>query len=259
MSSASSELDQPKGSFGRRGPAVSWGPLSAIVVTVLTFFGAQMLAAVIVAGFLGSDNPEWLEDISGQFYFVLLSDGLILLAIWAFLRRRRAGLDQLGFARRPIWRDVGLAVLGYLAYFGLLIAALSIAGGLTDINLDQKQELGFDKLLSSADKIMALVSLVLLPPIVEELVFRGFVFGGLRKKMNFWWATVITSLLFAGPHLLASSDGLLWVAGIDTLILSLVLCYLRETTGALWAPMIVHAVKNSVAFVFLLASAVMIY
>lgn len=259
MSNASSEIDQPKSGFRRRGAQVSWGPAAAIIVTVLTFLGAQLFAAVIVAGFLGNDNPDWLEDISGQFYFVLLSDGLILLALWAFLKRRRAAISQLGFARRPIWRDIGLAVLGYLAYFGLLIAAFSIVGNLTDIDLDQKQELGFDNLLSSSDKLMALISLVLLPPIVEEVVFRGFVYGGLRKKINFWWATIITSLLFAGPHLLASSEGLLWVAGIDTLILSFVLCYLRETTGALWAPMIVHAVKNSVAFVFLLVGAVMIY
>jgi membrane protease YdiL (CAAX protease family) len=259
MSNVSSDMEPPKRGFGRRGPEVSWGPLSAVIVTVLVFLGAQIAAAIILAGFLGGDNPEWLDDISGQFYFVLLSDSLILLALWAFLRRRRAGPRQLGLGRRPVWRDIGLAVLGYLAYFGLLIAALSIAGGLTDIDLDQKQELGFENLLSSSDKIMALLSLVILPPIVEEVVFRGFVFGGLRKKLNFWWATIFTSLLFAGPHLLASSEGLLWVAGIDTLVLSFVLCYLRETTGALWAPIIVHAIKNSVAFVFLLVGAVMIY
>jgi hypothetical protein len=100
---------------------------------------------------------------------------------------------------------------------------------------------------------MAFVSLVLLPPIVEEIVFRGFVFTGLRKKMKFTAATIITSLLFAGPHLLASSEGLLWVAGVDTLVLSFVLCYLRERTGALWAPMAVHGLKNALAFVLLLS------
>jgi len=125
---------------------------------------------------------------------------------------------------------------------------------LTQINLGQKQELGFDQLFTSGQKLLALVSLVVLPPIIEETVFRGFLFSGLRKKCNFIVAALVTSVLFASLHLLASSQGPLWIAGLDTFVLSLVLCYLREKTGALWAPMMLHALKNVIAFTILLSS-----
>jgi membrane protease YdiL (CAAX protease family) len=41
---------------------------------------------------------------------------------------------------------------------------------------------------------------------------------------------------------------LLWAAGVDTFVLSLVLVYLREKTGALYAGMLVHSLNNLIAF-----------
>jgi len=45
--------------------------------------------------------------------------------------------------------------------------------------------------------------------------------------------------------------GPLYIAALDTFILSLVLIYLREKTGSLWASITLHAVKNGVAFMAL--------
>lgn len=235
---------------------VHWGPTAAILYTFFLYFGGQFFAG-FVFGFLSAlmGSPTSLSEggIAGQFYFVLLSDAVIIVALWLFLRSRRNGFRQLGFGRAPAWRDIGLAFAGYITYFGILLVTLVALGLLTGINMEQQQELGFDNLFSTAEKIMALIALVLLPPVVEELVFRGFLFTGLRTKLRFVWAALITSLLFAGPHLLASSEGLLWVAGVDTFVLSLVLCYLRERTGALWACVVVHAFKNTVAYLILLS------
>lgn len=259
MSNVSSEPGQAK-AFPPRGKQVPWGPTSAILVSALALFGGQVLAAILVSFIAGALNSgqvsqTWLNSISGQFYFVLVSDLLILAIIWLFMRSWKADWKLVGLARKPIWKDIGYALLGYLVYFGLLILTFSLANSLTHINLDQKQELGFDNLLGTGEKLMALVSLVLLPPFVEEVAFRGLLFTGLRKKMKFAVAAVITSLLFASLHLLESSQGLLWVAGMDTFVLSLVLCYLREKTGSLWAPIALHAVKNTIAFFVLIASA----
>jgi membrane protease YdiL (CAAX protease family) len=119
------------------------------------------------------------------------------------------------------------------------------------VDLDQKQELGFDHLKGNIEYVMAFVSLVIIPPFVEEAIFRGFLYTGLRKKLPFIYAALATSLLFAVPHLLESSSGPLWIAGIDTFLMSLVLCHLREKTGALWAGMLIHFLKNGIAFIAL--------
>ena len=252
MSAASSEQSTK---FPAHGPAVAWGPMAALVVTVVALIGSQLLAGILLVSiYSGGGRQEWLGTTAGQFYFVLLSDALIVSVIWLFLRGRRAQLADLGWSRKPAWLDIGLALLGYLVYFGAFLVLSVVASQVTQINLEQKQELGFDFLGGGADRLMALVSLVILPPIVEETAFRGFLFTGLRKKLSFVWTALITSVIFASLHLLGASDGLLWVAGLDTFVLSLVLCFLREKTGALWAPMTLHALKNAIAFAILLSS-----
>jgi membrane protease YdiL (CAAX protease family) len=93
------------------------------------------------------------------------------------------------------------------------------------------------------------ISLVVLPTIVEEILVRGFLYGGLRNKLRPVGAGLIASLIFAAAHLqFGSGEPLLWVAAIDTFILSLFLIRLRETTGNLWSGMTVHFMKNGLAF-----------
>lgn len=234
-----------------------WGPGAGITVTALAFVLSQLIAGALFviglasAGWSSHRVDHWMNSVLGQFLMVLVSEGLALLILWLFLRRRKANWRLLGFQRTPQWRDVGYVIAGFVIYFALLLLAAGLAGSLLHINLDQKQELGFQNVIGSGEKLITFISLVLLPPLVEETLFRGFLFGGLRKKLPFVWATLATSLLFAVPHLLESSSGPLWIAGIDTLVLSIVLCYLREKTQALWAAIAVHMLKNGLAFLYL--------
>jgi membrane protease YdiL (CAAX protease family) len=69
--------------------------------------------------------------------------------------------------------------------------------------------------------------------------------------MPFIRAALLTSALFAVPHLLEGNGSLLWIGGMDTFVLSLALCYLREKTGSLWAPVALHMLKNGVAYLAL--------
>lgn len=234
-------------------------PATAVAGTVAAFLLGQILGGVAVwllASAAEALTPviildSWFESTPAQFFMVVLSGIFTLLILWFFVRRLRAGWRILGFGRKPKWIDLGFAFIGLPVYFVLLVLAGVIAGAFLGVDLQQEQEIGFTKVAGGADMFLAFVSLVVIPPIVEEVLFRGFMFTGLRSKLNFATSALAVSVLFALPHLFASSSGLLWVAAIDTFILSMVLCYLREKTGALFAPVVLHAMKNSAAFIFL--------
>ncbi|MGH9351096.1 MAG: lysostaphin resistance A-like protein, partial [Terriglobia bacterium] len=86
-------------------------------------------------------------------------------------------------------------------------------------------------------------------PLGEETLVRGYLYSGLRKYWRFWPALLFTSLLFGAAHLEFGAGGpLVWAAAIDTFLLSVVLCYLRERTGALYAGILVHMLNNLIAF-----------
>lgn len=256
-SSTNDGADVPEGEVLQKRHDVTWGPFAAIAMSILSFAVGFLLAGTIlyfVAGVLGNESAAtetWLGTVTGQFIYVLFAEGLIIACLAWFLHFRKTSLRALGYRRAPQLTDVGLAVMGFITYFVVLIIATSLAGNLLGVDIDQKQELGFDNVIGTPEKLMAFISLVVLPPLVEETLFRGFLYTGLRKKLPFWVTTLLVSVVFAALHLFASSEGLLWIAGIDTLLLSLALCYLREKTGNLWAPIIVHALKNGLAFLFL--------
>ena len=75
---------------------------------------------------------------------------------------------------------------------------------------------------------------------------------GLRTNLPVVPAAIITSILFGAAHLQFGSDKpLLWIAAMDTFALSMVLVWMRVKTQNLWAPITLHMLKNTVAFVLL--------
>jgi membrane protease YdiL (CAAX protease family) len=238
------------------GASVTWGPTAAIVGTITAYFVSQFVLAALITLFFKLANwssfeiTAWLDSTFGQFLIMLASAALSLLVLWVFLDKQRASWRALGLKRWPKANDALYILLGFAIYFGLFIIAGTVAR-LLGVDTAQEQEIGFESATTGGHLALVFVGLVVLPPIVEELLFRGFLFGGLRTKLTFIGATVLTSALFAAPHLLGSSTGLLWIAAIDTFVLSLVLCHVREKTGALWASIGIHAVKNGLAFIFL--------
>ena len=181
--------------------------------------------------------------------FVLeeLREGLVRQRL---LRRRGLKLNAIGLGRKPTWGDLKKALIGFLAFYALLIlATLAISALVPSFNTNQTQDVGFNSLNSTLDGIFAFASLVILPPLGEETLVRGYLYSGLRSRWKFVPAMLVTSLIFGLAHLqLGSGTAAVYAAGLDTFVLSLVLVYLRETTGALYAGMLVHSLNNVVAF-----------
>jgi membrane protease YdiL (CAAX protease family) len=238
---------------------LGYGPIAAVVVTVIVFFSSQVFVGLLVSLlplFLGWDTERlqsWLEaSVPAQFVAILAVEAITVWLIWRFLKARKVALKTIGLVR-PEVRDVVYALIGYSVYFASFIGISVLAKAfLPSLNLDQEQELGFSKETTGAALILVFASLVILPPIAEEIVTRGFLYTGLRKKLPVLVAAIGTSLLFATAHLQGGSGStLLWVAALDTFTLSMILVYLREKTGSLWSPIIVHMLKNGLAFMLL--------
>jgi membrane protease YdiL (CAAX protease family) len=237
-----------------------WGPWRAVVGTLLSFYLAQEFAALVLSAYIHSQHwsntqtDAWVQGVNAQFIYVVIIEALTIAIIYLFTRGypQKAARHALGLIR-PKWSDIIHMLLGFAAYYLLYFLVLTIANIFFPIDTNQKQEIGFDGASqSTVGLVLTFVSLVILPPIVEEIVFRGFLFRGLRRYWSPVIAALITSVLFALPHSMQSADGsTLWNAAIDTFALSMVLCYLREKTGALYAGIGVHALKNLVAFLAL--------
>lgn len=254
MSSVSSKT--PAVASAPAGDGVNWHPLLGVFFVLVVYFVAQFAGAIIVSIYpalkhwSSTVGDNWINNsINAQFVYVLLAEGVSVLLLWGFLHHYRRTFRVLGVLKPKIV-DGAYALIGLAIYFpSYIIVAEGLSNLIHGLNVNQTQQIGFTNAVGAGQLFLVFVSLVILPPIVEELLFRGFLFGSLRSKLSFVWAGLITSVLFAAPHLLeGGSGGLLWIAAIDTFILSLVLVWLREKTGRLYAGMGLHALKNAVAF-----------
>ncbi len=233
---------------------INWSGLETVGITVAIYLIAQFVGglliflAALLRGMSIDQASSWLDKNSvGQFFLVLAIEAVTVALLYGFLKRRQSNFQNLGL-KKPRWKDLAYVLLGFVIYFAAYILILAMVKQVVHINTDQPQQLGFDN-ASGGQLPLVFISLVILPPVVEELLVRGFLYSGLKKSLPIIWAAIVTSLIFAVAHLQAGSNApLLWSAAIDTFILSLVLIYLKEKTGSLAACIGLHMLKNSIAF-----------
>lgn len=237
-----------------------YGPIAAILVTLLAYFGSQIFAGIAIAVYAGirGYNEEQVANLVQdssvwQFWFVLAVEVFTLAILWWFMQLRNIKWSAIGLGRKPKFLDAGYGAITVVIYFVVLLIVMGlISVFIPSIDLEQQQQIGFEKAAGVTGLALVFISLVILPPIVEEIMIRGFLYSGLRNKLRVVLSALIASVLFAVAHLqLGSGQPPLWVAAIDTFILSIALIALRIRTGALWSGMLVHGLKNGVAFVYL--------
>jgi membrane protease YdiL (CAAX protease family) len=143
----------------------------------------------------------------------------------------REAIDRLGIRRFP-WKDIGWMAAAIIAY--LVFAAVYVA-----IFGEPEQE-------DIADGFGALPVQVLLivvaAPISEEVCFRGMLFGGLRERLNKWWAAALAGAVFGLLHALTG------ISAVPPLVVfGFILCLLYEETGSIVPGILLHMLNNSVA------------
>lgn len=196
---------------------------------------------------------HWIDgSVTAQFFYILLAEGLTVLVIFGLLRLFRWRREMIGL-KMPRWYHPLLGVAAVVPYFILYLVLLHVASAVfPDLNTNQQQQIGFDSVHGGLQLGLTFLSLVVLPPLAEEITMRGFLYTGFKKWLPRIVAALLVSALFGAAHLAeGGAAGPLWVGALDTFSLSLILVWLREATGNLWAGITLHALKNGIAFVSL--------
>jgi membrane protease YdiL (CAAX protease family) len=87
-----------------------------------------------------------------------------------------------------------------------------------------------------------------LAPMVEETMFRGFLYHWLRPRIGYFAAAALTGILFAAIH----PQGWTTIPALGAI--GFVLASIREWRNTLLAPMAAHALNNFVAVTFLVVA-----
>lgn len=192
----------------------------------------------------------------------ILQIALVILVPWGIsrlVRRRRAAQathesnpaqadsplmptrQRLGFGGWPKWSDLGLAPAALIICLIVAGVLLSLFANIPGFDASAEQNLGFDPYLMHWDLLAAFVALVIMPPIAEETIYRGWLYGMLRSRWGWLVSSLVVSLLFGFLHGQPN-------AMVVAFVLGFLACGLRELTGNVYASIFMHMLKNGLAF-----------
>jgi uncharacterized protein len=211
-----------------------------------------LIAALFIVAELAGDYA--LRAIGSNFHFdpglgfpLLLLEfacyGIVFIALaLLFARYRRPLFESLG------WTDHTFQPL-HLAVLGVLLWVVSI--GLESLLGVPNVETPFDKLLSDPLSRIAIALFgITLGPIVEELLFRGFLQPVLVDSFGVLPGILATSAVFGAMHLMQNAN--LWQSGVLITLVGFVLGVVRHVSGSTRASAITHIFYNVPSFVLLI-------
>lgn len=247
--------------IGLRWPAVSRGrvrvaffdPRDVWVAVCLMMFLLFSTGIFIADATLASPDPvasggaHDLLTVATGIVFLLLLCGLLLV----FLRVLR-GLDPaevFGLRVMSAGRAARLALAIIIPVYVLItiIAGAVVKLWLEDLwpDLDPQEAVqAFKDAGSPAVRALMIVAAVVVAPIVEETIFRGYVYGVLKRFTDGWFAALCSSLLFAIVHAHVGS-------AVPLFLLALSFCAAYEFSGSLLVPMWMHAFFNATSMILI--------
>lgn len=217
----------------------SWRILA--VASVLTAGRRRRFALAVTAVLMllaGTRLVTWFGPVgTGLVAGPVIAALLILLA-------RVAGLswDDLGLGRRAARRGARWAAIAALVVAAVLLAGVAVPW-IRSAFLDARYQMDVGSALVTALLVVPLSTILL-----EEIAFRGVLFGLFHQRQRTAWAFGVSSTLFGLWHILPylPAGRFLTAAAIvgTTALLGLLLCELRRRSGSLLAAMGGHWAAN---------------
>jgi uncharacterized protein len=168
------------------------------------------------------------------------------------------GAVEIGWRRRKklLWKEIGFGKtsLRMLALIG--VAGVLLAGAIEFIErqLDVKPGDLIPELIAPqgfvwTHFIAVLLTVGLLAPIAEELIFRGVLYSWLRTRLNMFLAIGLNAGLFGVIHMGYPLPLMVLVA-----LMGAVFAWSFEKTGSLWVPIVLHMGQNSAVVIAIYAT-----
>ncbi len=186
---------------------------------------------------------EWMTSMQNYVYELVMKYSMILTLISGILAlvtffvimkaRKKRPLADIGLTRINPWLALELIGLGAALNVFVTFAMAIIPFPVEWVN----SYIESSSVLADANVVVSIIVTVISAPIVEEVTFRGFMYGQLKGGMPMFAAMLISSWVFGMVH-----GDLIWF--MYAFLLGIVLTYIGEKCGALTAPIIVHMAFN---------------
>jgi membrane protease YdiL (CAAX protease family)/uncharacterized RDD family membrane protein YckC len=226
----------------------TWTDVVPVVVLVLPLsVGVEWLAITVTKWLLRGFDLATRRPFEAVVADIAAYGAVFLLVLLFVKVRRHASLASLGLRRTP-WRWL-LAAIPF-AFAAFLIA--NITGLLSESLFPEAPPNQCVSIRGSYEGALwlAVIGIAIVAPLVEEIVFRGMVFGWLRGRAPLVWAVLISAALFSLEHI-----GFLQLTlFLPIFSFGVVLAILYQHARSIWPTVLVHGTYNLVGVLVLFSA-----
>jgi membrane protease YdiL (CAAX protease family) len=230
---------------------ISWGWVHFAIFAFfapISFFVVQMILVLHYAPREHLPPKELQQYFLNKPQFLFGANILSYALIFLFLYMTLSVLPGLPFWSSLGWKKLKAhistgAVSPWTYFFSGCGLAVFVA--IVSSRIHAPEDLPIQQLFKSRDSALLLMSMaVLIAPLVEETVFRGYLYPLFAKSFGVVPGIVITGILFGLLH----GAQLAWTWSIVSLLIlvGIVLTIVRARTGTVFASFLLHLGYNSV-------------
>jgi len=211
---------------------------------------AFVMFAFMVAGFVERGDPTPLiERISGDvslfaFWVYSVGQAVAALVLWSLLRKNKLGWRSVGLTGRMTRRAAVYAVVGWFVGFWLFYL-VDLVCGYAGIQMfwNEGEFFGLDSVLRA---VTIPIATVIIAPVAEEIIYRGYVLSALLARIGTRTAVTLSCLIFASVHL-GVGPGL----SIYVFIGAFILAYLYLRFRNVYPCILMHVLNNVAAYLII--------
>ena len=238
---------------------VPWSWIDLLLLVAVAFFGTIVITLLLIKGFaiFGLSFRQIQKSPSDENLFLILNQTLLSAVLLAYL----AAQMRHSF-RAPFWRTIGWRPLETgqtpraAAYLGLIVSGfmLAILVTMSSAVFKAPKQTPIEQFFQDRRSALLLMSMaVLLAPVLEETIFRGYIYPVIARSFGVNTSILVTGTLFGLLH--ASQLWGAWAQIAMLVMVGIVFTYARAKTHTVVASYLLHVSYNSCLFLgFLVAS-----
>ena len=206
--------------------------LGGLAIYFVTIFGISFLMGGIIASIFDISTVEGTANYINT--VGIISEALII--IWAGWLLKRHGYLKLTVSddRKTLSKNLLWLIVILIAFLYAESILSVLIGGFLNAEGAVQQQSG---VVIGGSTLLSILNIIILAPIAEEIVCRGAVYGGFRRRLGVVPSVILGGIVFGLIHF----NG--WIS-LVMMFMGMLMCVVYEKTGSLFYPIILHMINN---------------
>jgi len=206
---------------------------SQLLLFLLYFISLGIVFGLLVAIYDEKKGTNILEVITTGYKGLIFDAVLFFFALATYKKVRKFAFSALDFSVLRKKSTYLYVFIGFIAFFVTQLVIIQVLG--IDSAENQNGDIGLGKVDTKLQMLLMFISLAIITPIKEELLYRGIIHRFFESRYNFWVGLIVSSLIFGLLH---------FDYPVSATIMGAIFVLLYRKTNSLIPSMLLHGLWN---------------